>query len=242
MKKVLSMVLALVFMFLLCSCAELEEQKIDTTSKVVESVESKSAEVTSKITSLDNKMAKYFDITLFDEENYSSVYLGEKFDFKTTYDNSEFALPTKISELEEEGWKLSKGSDYDKNSLIYAKETVELTFINDNKSKITALFYNALNTSMRLSECNIVKFHISNGFVKNPDKYSAFNINGITNTSVITDIIQILGTPSHFYKKSESSYYFDYFIEETDRRNKIRVYVNLVDDAVTAIEVSNYKI
>ena len=63
----------------------------------------------------------------------------------------------------------------------------------------------------------------------------------MTNTSVITDVVDVLGTPSHFYKKTEKAYYFDYFVKKSDRRNKIRIYVNLEDDAVTAVEFSDYK-
>ena len=46
---------------------------------------------------------------------------------------------------------------------------------------------------------------------------------------------------NHFYKKTEKAYYFDYFVKKSDRRNKIRIYVNLEDDAVTAVEFSDYK-
>ena len=137
---------------------------------------------------------------------------------------------------------ITDGSDYDKNSLIYAKETVQLYFYNDNGSNITAIFYNPRNTSIRFSECSIVKFRINNKFAYNVTEYPVFNINGIINTSVITDVVQILGTPSHFYKKTENSYYFDYFIEKSDRRNKIRIYVDLNDDKITTIEFSNYRI
>lgn len=242
MKKFLSTILILTFALLLIGCGKVDRNYgVDTASNTEKSVKSKSDEV-SKITSLDNKMAQYFDITLFDEENYSNVYLGKDFEIKADFDNTLFSLPSKIADLEKSGWKLSKGSDYDKSSLIYANETVELSFTNVNGSIITALFYNSLNTSVRASDCNIVKFRISNGYVKNAGKFSSFNINGITNTSVVTDIIGILGTPSHFYKKTENLYYFDYFLEESDRRNKIRIYVNLSEDAITAVEFSNYKI
>ncbi len=238
--KAVSLLLMLVFMLSACGKAD-KNYGVDTTSDVVNSVQSKSNDDL-KITSLDNKMSQFFDITLFDEENYSKIYLGKKFKINVKYDDTDLSLPTKIDDLAAVGFKLSEGSDYDKNSLIYAKETVELVFVNDNKSKITATFYNTLNSSVRLSECAIVKFRITNGFVKDSNKYSAFNINGITNSSVVTDVIEILGTPSHFYKKTENSYYFDYFIEESDRRNKIRIYVDLNDDAITTVEFSNYKI
>ena len=57
----------------------------------------------------------------------------------------------------------------------------------------------------------------------------------------ITDIIHVLGTPSHFYAISDTSYYLDYFISKKDRRNGITVYINPVDDIITKIEFSYYK-
>jgi hypothetical protein len=57
----------------------------------------------------------------------------------------------------------------------------------------------------------------------------------------VTDIIDNLGTPSHFYQVSENAYYLDYFITKKDRRNGITVYINPVDDLITAIEFSYYK-
>lgn len=240
--KAISLILAFVLVVSVCACGKVDENYgVESSSEVVESTKIKTDDA-SKITSLDNKMSKFFDITLFDEENYSQIYLGNKIKINAEYDGTKFTLPTKIGDIEKDGWTLTKGSDYNKNSLIYAKETVELNFVNENGSKITALFYNPLNVSVRFSDCSIVKFRVNNGYVKNPSMYANFNINGITNTSVITDIFQVLGTPSHFYKKTENSYYFDYFFEKSDRRNKIRIYVDLTDDAITAIEVSNYKI
>lgn len=239
--KLSTIFIVLVLLLSFVGCA-----KPDTTFGVEEKVtdEVESLEVTSvpdKITSLDSMMSKYFDITLFDEENYSNIYLGKNFKLNAKYNGTKFSFPTKLDTLERKGWQLVDGSDYNNNSLIYAKETAELTFSNKYSNKITVLFYNSLNTSVRLAECNAVKFRIKNDYVKNHDAYTKFNINGITNTSVITDIFEILGTPSHFYKKSENSYYFDYFYEESDRRNKIRIYVNLNYDVITEIEFSNYK-
>lgn len=240
--KVLSLILVLILAFTFSSCGKVDHNYgVKSEEEVVESVKTKTDDQ-NKITSLDNKMSKFFDISLFDEENYSKIYLGKKFEIKAVYDGTQFILPTKIDVLEASGWSLAEGSDYNKNSLIYAKETVELIFVNQNGSKLIALFYNPLNTSVRFSECSIVKIRISNGYIKNAYSYSQFNICGVTNTSVITDVVQILGTPSHFYKKTENSYYFDYFIEESDRRNKIRLYIDLNNDAVTAVEFSNYKI
>ena len=157
MKKVLSIILVVAVALVICACGKVDKNYgVDTASEVVESVESKSDDV-SKITSLDNKMSQFFDITLFDEENYSTVFLGKDFKIKASFDGCDFSLPSKISDLETDGWKLVEGSDYDNNSLIYANETVELSFVNDNENTIIAVFYNALNSSVRLDDCNIVK-------------------------------------------------------------------------------------
>ena len=239
--KPLSLIIAIVLLLSFSGCAKPDnnfgvKEEISDEADAIE-VESQ----TQKITSLDSMMSKYFDITLFDEENYSNIYLGSKFKLNAKYNGTKFTFPCRLYTLERKGWELVDGSDYNKNSLIYAKETAELTFSNRYSNKITVLFFNPLNTSVRLSECNAVKFRIKNDYVKNQDSYPKFNINGITNTSVLTDIFEVLGTPSHFYKKSENSYYFDYFYEESDRRNKIRIYVNLNYDIITEIEFSNYK-
>lgn len=49
----------------------------------------------------------------------------------------------------------------------------------------------------------------------------------------ITDIIDTLGTPSHFYGISENNYYLDYFISRDDRRNGITVYIDPANDSIT---------
>ncbi len=238
--KPIALVMIAVILLSFSSC-----RKVNKKYGVVSDVENTESVADQKllpeITSLDSKMSKYFDISLFDEENYSDIYLGRKYEIKANFAGTDFSVPTTVEDIALSGWKLVSGSDYDENSLIYAKETVELKFENEDGAKITALFYNSSNSSVRLLKCDIVKFRISNNYFKNKEKYNGFNVNGINNTSVVTDVISILGTPSHFYKKTENTYYFDYFIKKSDRRNKIRVYVDLEDDAVTAVEFSKYK-
>ncbi len=240
--KAVSLILICVFVLSLCGCKTADKAYGEASeSEVVSDVASGGTTDLPEITSLDSKMSKYFDISLFDEENYADIYLGKKFEINAVYANSYFSVPTTIEEIAKSGWELVKGSDYDENSLVYAKETVELSFKNKDDAKITALFYNSSNSSVRLSKCDIVKFNIKNNYPKNNKDYDEFNVCGITNTAVITDVVQILGTPSHFYKKTENTYYFDYFLEKRDRRNKIRIHINLEDDVVTAVEFSNYK-
>lgn len=239
--RLISLILITVFFILLCGCSNVDKNYGANSESIVSDTNNSQIDSLPKITSLDNEMAKYFDISLFDEENYADIYLGKKFEVSAIYEDSEFNLPTTMEEISLLGWVLENGSDYDHSSLIYAKETVELDFVNQNGAKITALFYNSTNSSVRLSKCNIVKFYISNNYFADANNFAKFNINGITNTSVVTDVIEILGTPSHFYKKIDNQYYFDYFLQKRDRRNKIRIYVDIVNDAVLAVEFANYK-
>lgn len=193
------------------------------------------------IMSSDRVMSKFFDISLFDEENYANVYLGKKFEISANYAGYELSVPTKISDMKEIGWNLADGNDYNENSLVFAYETIDAVLVDKNGVKVSVQFYNSTTSSVKLSECYIVKFIINNGFYKNPKKYNKFDVNGINNKMAITDIINILGTPSHFYRVSEKSYYLDYFITEEDRRNGITVYINPQDDSITSIEFSYYK-
>jgi hypothetical protein len=231
--------LVMVFLLTLTACKK-ADQKYGVESETADISSAKSTSLP-EISSLDDKMPKYFDISQFDEENYADIYLGKKYEIKANFVGTDFELPTTLNDLSLDGWFLKFGSDYNGDSLIYAKETVELVIQNQNKAVATALFYNSSNSSVRLSECDIVKLRFNNNFSKKTEDYDEFNINGVTNTSVITDVIGTLGIPSHFYKKTENTYYFDYFLYKRDRRNKIRVYVNLEKDHITAVEVSKYK-
>ena len=237
--KLLSLMLVMVFLLTLTACKK-ADQKYGVESETADISSAKSTSLP-EISSLDDKMPKYFDISQFDEENYADIYLGKKYEIKANFVGTDFELPTTLNDLSLDGWFLKFGSDYNGDSLIYAKETVELIIQNQNKAVATALFYNSSNSSVRLSECDIVKLRFNNNFSKKTEDYDEFNINGVTNTSVITDVIGTLGIPSHFYKKTENTYYFDYFLYKRDRRNKIRVYVNLEKDHITAVEVSKYK-
>lgn len=243
MKKIICLVLALVLLFSLSACSKVDNSYgvVSETQDMADEVSSKSDTDLPEIMTLDQKMSNYFDTSLFDEENYADVYLGKKFEYEAVYDGYKLSVPTKMETLIENGWSLAEGSEYDENSLIFAKETVSVTFVNQNGAQLWALFYNSSNSSIKLLKCRIVKFQIKNNYFENIEDYDAFNINNITNTTAITDVIDALGTPSHFYQVTDDSYYFDYFLTKSDRRNKIRVYVNLSDDCVTAVEFSYYK-
>lgn len=240
--KLILLALVLIFIFSICGCSSADKNYgvSSVTESVVEEVEFENVEDT-KIMSSDRVMSDYFDISLFDEENYSDVFLGKKFKIEPIVDNKTFSVPAKLSDVESWGLTLTKGNTYDANSLVFSFETVDLYFENENGMIVSAQVYNSSNSSKKLSECNIVKFKIENNFYSNPNKCITFDVNGITNSLAILDIINILGVPSHFYKVSDSAYYLDYFVSIDDRRNGITVYINPIDDIITAIEFSYYK-
>lgn len=245
-KIVLSTVLALVSaVLLLCACSPVDKDYAVSSEVSVASASSvKAAPEDVKrpaIMSGDKTMPQFVDISVFDEENYSEVYLGKKFKFNVTYSDDEFTVPTKLSVLQKKGWNLLDNSQYDEESLVYACDYVETVLEKENGAKINATFYNSSNSSVQLKKCNIVKFKIENDFYSNSESYSKFNVNGINNNMAITDIIDTLGTPSHFYGIADNNYYLDYFISENDRRNGITVYINPSEDSITAVEFSYYK-
>lgn len=238
MKKIISLILAGLILLSFSACSKADKQY--GVKEETENTGNTKTELP-EIMTLDQKMSNYFDISVFDEENYSDIYLGKKFKFDASFDGSSLNVPEVMENLKNDGWELAEGSDYDENSLVFAKETVYVAFVNDNGAELSALFYNSSNSSVKLLKCNIVKFRIENNYFQNPNDYNEFNVNGITNTTAVTDIIDVLGTPSHFYEVSDDNYYFDYFISKSDRRNKIRTFVNLTEDCITAIEFSYYK-
>ena len=194
-----------------------------------------------KIMSSDRVMSKYLDISLFDEENYSSVYLGKRFRIKASFAGDDFTAPMKFSAMIKKGWKLADSEDWNEDSPVLACESVDVVFVREDGKKIAAVLYNSSNNSVKLKKCYVVKMRFENDFYANPKQYSDLNVNGLNNKMAITDIMDTLGTPSHFYGVSQESYYLDYFISENDRRNGISVYINPVEDTITAIEISYYK-
>ena len=236
-------VIITVFMILLISaCSPVDRDYAVSSEESVSSVKSAPEDVAHpEIMSDDKIMPQFVDISVFDEENYSEVYLGKRFKFNITYADDEFTVPTKLSVLKKKGWRLVENSQYDEESLVYACDYVQMVLEKDDGAKITATFYNSSNSSVQLKKCNIVKFKIENNFYTNGEAFNEFNVNGINNKMAITDIIDTLGTPSHFYGTAENDYYLDYFISEKDRRNGITVYINPSEDSVNAVEFSYYK-
>lgn len=240
MRKIGYFLLAVLMVISVCACSPVDDDYGVSSEALPDEAEHIDVGDT-KIMSSDRVMSKYFDISLFDEENYSDIYLGKKFEIDAVFGDFNLEVPVKISRLEEQGWRLADGNEYDKNSLVFAYETIDATITNDVGHIIAIQFYNSSRSSVKLSECYVVKYKIENYFYKNIENWTEFNVNGITNTMAITDVINTLGTPSHFYKVSDNNYYLDYFITKKDRRNGITVYLDPVEDLVTAVEFSYYK-
>ncbi len=243
LKKALALVTSLVLIFSLSACSEIDPNYgVSKTDSVTSGkTEEPNYDEDTRIMSSDRVMSNYFDISLFDEENYSDIYLGKKFEIDAVYSGSDLPVPTTIEDMEEIGWVLAVGNEYNENSLVFAYETIDVVFTNANGLKINAQCYNSSRSSVKLKKCYVVKFRIENDFYIDSADYNPFNINGVTNTMAVTDVIDVLGTPSHFYKVDENNYYLDYFITKRDRRNGITVYINPTDDIITAIEFSFYK-
>ena len=242
-KKLLALVVALVFVFSVCGCNKVDENYGLTSELIDANKKTKEVKVgdEEKIMSLDTVMSNFFDISEFDEENYADIYLGSDFVLDAKINGTYFEVPEKLNNLAVKGWVLSSKNTHDKNSTVFSHQAIELGFENEKGKKLTAQIYNSDNSGIKLWECNIVKFTIKNDYYKNPKDYIKFDVNGITNSMSITDIVTTLGTPSHFYPVSDTEYYLDYFISKKDRRNGITVYVSTVDDAITKIEFSYYK-
>ena len=246
MKKILSLILCCIFVLGLCSCENMDPDygkssaKVETAQTEESTAAKKQVEVP-EIKSDDETMPTYFDISLYDEENYADIYLGKDFEYKMTYGGSALTVPTTYKDMTKEGWTLVESDEYNEDSQILVGKSLEVNFVNQYNKQITAVFYNNKKSSTTLKKCPIVKFVVSENVFVNPDSvYGQFWVNGVSNESAITDIIEYLGAPSHFYKVSENKYYLDWFITESDRRSGITVYIDIAEDRVDAIEVSYY--
>ena len=194
-----------------------------------------------EIMSDDENMPTYFDISLYDEENYADIYLGNDYKYKLTYSGAVLALPATYKNMVKDGWTFIETDDIKLDSKIMARRSAEVWFKDNFGKQIKALFYNKTNSSKSLVSCPIVKFIVGENLLyKKKSVYGQFWINGICNESAITDVIDCLGAPSHFYAVNKNNYYLDYFLTEKDKRSKIRVYINLSNDCVTGVEVSLY--
>ena len=242
MKRILSVILCCLFVTLLCACQKFDDNYGKSSSKESTAADSVSKQIKiPEIKSDDSVMPTYIDISLYDEENYADIYLGENFEYKVTYAGSALSVPSSYSNITKEGFKLADSEEYNEDSQILAGKSLTADFVNEYNKKITAVFYNDKKSSVSLKKCPIVKFIIKENELSNPEsEYGQFWINGISNVSAITDAIEYLGSPSHFYCISENKYYLDWFITKQDRRSGITVYVDTAEDTIDSIEFSYY--
>lgn len=242
MKRILSVILCCLFVTLLCACQKFDDNYGKSSSKESTAADSVSKQIKiPEIKSDDSVMPTYIDISLYDEENYADIYLGEKFEYKVTYAGSALSVPSSYANITKEGFKLADSEEYNEDSQILAGKSLTADFVNEYNKKITAVFYNNKKSSVSLKKCPIVKFIIKENELSNPEsEYGQFWINGISNVSAITDAIEYLGSPSHFYCISENKYYLDWFITKQDRRSGITVYVDTAEDTIDSIEFSYY--
>ncbi len=236
-KKLLAVCLCFGLCFLV-SCSDVDtasdESKTSSESKY-ENIE------IPKISSDDAIMPTYVDISLYNVENYADIYLGDDFKFKTTYAGSELEVPSTYKKMVSKGFELKESDEYNKNSVILAGKKLQAQFVNEYSNEITAVFYNASNSSVELNKCKIVKFIIpENSILTGNTTYGPFFVNGVSNESAVTDIIEYLGAPSHFYRVNEDEYYLDYFISKDDLRSGITLYFDPKEDNIKSIEFSNF--
>lgn len=239
MKKrtVCCMLIAAVCIAACCSCSPVDKNY--GVSSAVEKTVSEPIEIPG-IRSDDTVMPLYFDISLYDEEDYAQVYLGKNYKYKITYGGSELSLPTDYNTLKKKGWELLDAETYNAGSTIKAGETLETQIVNEYGKQLSISFYNKGNSSVKLSKCPIVKFSVKENSANVISVYDQFWINGISNFSAITEVVELLGPPSHFELRVDNQYRLDYFLTKEDRRSRITVYVSIDNDCVTAVEISKY--
>lgn len=194
-----------------------------------------------KIKSTDTVMPLYFDISLYDEENYSKIYLGKRYEYNAQYDGVTIDVPTNYKTLNESGWQVVDSNAFGVDSTIKAGTLQKVVFTN-GKSLLSAYFHNEDDKTALLFDCDIIRLAIEeNHIISHNTDFGWFNINGITNNSAITDIFFTLGAPSHFHADTETEYTLNWFKTEKDRRNKITISIDTENDCVTYIAISAYK-
>lgn len=245
MKKIMAFAFVVLLIFALASCEKMDpdygaSNASSTAEKAEEEKKYEDVEIPA-IKSDDEVMPTYFDISLYDEENYSDIYLGKKFEYNISYSGSEIEVPSSYKKMLKNGWSVVESEEYNKDSQLLAGKSLKVNFVNEYKKQIVAVFHNSTNSSAALKNCPIAKFIIPENVMNNPDSvYGQFFVNGVSNESAITDIIEYLGAPSHFYNEGDGKYYLDYFISEKDKRCGITVYIDVNNDTVDAIEFSMY--
>lgn len=244
-KKVLRTMVLLLLVLVIsvaCGCEKLDEdygEGLPTESEISET--DGEGLIYPEIKSLDDVMPKYFDISHFDEENYSKIYLGKKFKFNITYAGSVLTVPTSYSKMKKLGWEISIYSKYSEDAVVTAGRNIQVELCNEYGNLITAVFYNDSKSSKKLVKCDIVKFIIpENSLNVSESSYGQFWINGINNQSAINNVVEFFGIPSHFYRVSANHYYLDYFFSDENKRSGITIHVDPENDVILSVEFSNY--
>lgn len=242
--KKVSIICLVLIMVSLCACSEVDknygvESKKDNTKNNTVSEKYKDVEIP-EISSDDTVMPNYLDISLYDVENYADIYLGADFKYDITYNGKKIALPSSYEKMLELGFKTTDATvTYD--SMVLAGGKIKVPFESADGKLLVATFHNEKTSSKTLDKCKVVKIEIAENTLETGNsKYGEFVINGIGNTSSIKDIVETLGVPSHFYAVSDEVYYLDFFLNKKDKRDRITIYVNAIDDFVISVEVSRY--
>lgn len=235
-KSLFCIMLAVFVTLAAAGCSEVKDygasEKSDVTSKPIKIPEIKSE---------DTVMPTYLDISLYDVENYADIYLGTDFKYKATYEGDSITVPTTYKEMESKEWNLVESDTVNADSKILAGKTIEAVFTDRRGVIINAVFYNSSKSSVSLKDGKIVKFTVpENNLINKESKYGQFWVNGVSNGSSITDIIEYLGSPSHFYKVNDNEYYLDYFFSEEDKRSGITIYIDPINDDVKSITFAKY--
>ena len=78
-KRSFSLLISLILIFGLCACSDIDPNfGVSESSNTSSTAEHDTDETEdAKIISSDRVMPTFFDISLFDEENYSEIYLGK---------------------------------------------------------------------------------------------------------------------------------------------------------------------
>ena len=239
-KRSIALILTLAIIFSLSGCSIFDKDYGTSVSGGPVSTKKENVKIP-EIKSDDEIMPTYFDISLYDEENYSGVYLGKDFQYKIAYSGSAIEMPSSYKDMVKAGFKFMENDKIKLDSKIMAGKSAKVSFVDSYGKQIVAVFYNKTSSIKTLISCPIVKFSIPENFLYNSESvYGQFWVNGVSNESAITDVVECLGEPSHFYAVDDNNYYLDYFLTAKDKRSKIRVYINVENDCVTGVEFSLY--
>lgn len=189
-----------------------------------------------EIPSDDIVMTQFLDISFYNVENYSEIYLGKEFKVKANFDNSKITLPSTYAYIKKNGFSFVEQSDLSENSMLYAGNKHTVSLVNEHGFILNAVFYNASNESKQVKDCDIVKFSLPDV----ADQFGTLSINGIQKGSSLSEAITFLGYPSHFHDEGNGLYLLDYFFSKNDLRNRISLYVNPAEDTVNSITFTKY--